>query len=230
MAYQVLKLDKLDRTPPWHPFILNSELTLKSIVKNGYRFESMPCGQVQYTKQLGDTIIQYEITIDCEKYEGKYLPSKEIFEEKNNIKDMQNIAELNSVEKSKILEEEITANKFYPWKLDEIDNCYQKISWRVFNISLGKSIDSIFIRDYVHNKGGYIIESTENWNTLEGGDFMVSHNDSNLYFLCTLVYDTYENQQEKKWQFRIIRNIPHLNQKSIMKQKSWQNKRTQYYN
>ncbi|MBJ2175299.1 hypothetical protein JBL43_13680 [Aureibaculum sp. A20] len=200
---------------------------MKSIVKDGYRFTSMPCGQVQFTKQIADTLIQYEVTIDCNKYDGKYQPLSEGNEEQVVLMDNQNNNKIHSEKQSKKLEDEITNNKFYPWKFDNIKDCYQNISWRVFNISLGSAIDSSFIRTYVHKKGGDIIESTENWDTKTGGNFMVSHNESSLYFFCTLINDN--NQKEEKWEFRIIRTIPKLDQKLFIKEKEWQNKRTEYY-
>jgi hypothetical protein len=48
-------------TPSNNPFILSPNLTLKSLINDGYRFLSMPCAQVQYSKTFGDTTIQYEV-------------------------------------------------------------------------------------------------------------------------------------------------------------------------
>lgn len=213
--YLICKPEKVDRRAPWHPFKLNSELTLKSIVKDGYRFNSSPCGFVQYTKELGDTIIQYEVYVDCNKYKKKYstpfLADLKTFMN-SNIK-----ANLIPKKANKTIEEEITENKFYPWNINEISNCYQKINWRVFTIHLGKTLDYECIRDFVFKKNGYIINDTIKWNADGSGSFMVYHSDSYLYFYCTITNNKRNNDTENDWEFQIIRHIPSLNQKTIQK-------------
>ena len=56
---------KQAQKPIWHPFKFATNITLESAVEDGFRFASMPCGQIQYTKTIADTTIQYEIDIDC---------------------------------------------------------------------------------------------------------------------------------------------------------------------
>jgi len=148
------KKNKIDRTPPWHPFKLNSHLNLKSIVENGYKFDSSPCGQVQYTKQIADTIIQYEVGIDCNDYKGHYDSSNlgiDIKEEDENSLDLEEVILKKEL---KTMEEMISENKYYPWKINEIKNCFQQIKWRVFTIDLGNKIDSLSLKKYIYNKGG----------------------------------------------------------------------------
>lgn len=230
LAYQLLKSDEVDRTPPWHPFKLNSELTLESVVKDGYRFASIPCGQVQYTKQIGDTIIQYEVEVDCMEYKGQYQPfTEDLPDEEIVTLNSSEEEELKSDKQKDTWEEERVLNKYFPWNLNEINDCYQKINWRVFTISLGTAIDSSFVRNYVQNKGGYIMESTGKWNSYSGGSFMVNYHDSNLYFFCTISNENYNDSENANWLFQIVRYIPQLDNKSIMKEKEWQKKKEKYY-
>jgi hypothetical protein len=229
LVYFYLKEEEVDRTPFWHPFELNSELTLESIVENGYRFAFMPCGQVQYTKQIGDTIIQYEVEIDCNKYNGKYQRPTEYVEEDESKENTLTKEKSKNTQISRTFEEEREENKYYPWKLGEISDCYQDISYRVFTISLGSSIDSSFVRNFVSKNGGYILSTTESWDTKSGGSFMVSHEESDLHFYCNLRSENYYDTEETNWQFEIVSSIPRLNQKSIIKEKNWQEKKNKYY-
>ncbi|WP_299137019.1 hypothetical protein [uncultured Tenacibaculum sp.] len=220
------KKDKIDRIPPWHPFKLNSNLNLKSIVENGYKFDSSPCGQVQYTKQIADTIIQYEVGIDCNDYKGQYDYSStlgiDIEEEDENSQNSKEV--ITSKENFKTIEEMISENKYYPWNIKEINNCFQQIKWRVFTIKLGKKIDSLSLKKFIYRKGGRVINLTKVWNSKNGGSFMVYHTESNLYFLCSLSY------REDNWEFKIIRTIPFLDQKLIKEDKEYRIKRDNYFN
>jgi len=219
--------DKTDKTPPFHPFKLNSNLNLESIVENGYKFSSMPCGQVQYTKQIADTIIQYEVGIDCNEYKGNYkIEMSDIYEEVE-LSDSTTI--VTSTKKIPTREEMISENKYYPWEINEIKNCYQKINWRVFTINLGAKIDSSSIEDFIYKKGGNIKELPKKWNSRDGGNFISYHSESRLYFFCSLVNERNNDSEENNWQFRIIRDIPNLDQKSIIKEKEWKKKRNNYY-
>ena len=229
LVYLFLKEDKVDRIPFWHPFELNSELTLESIVENGYRFAFMPCGQVQYTKQIGDTIIQYEVEIDCNKYNGKYQRSTTYFEEEDVLENTPIEEESKDAKVTKTMEEEVAENKCYPWNRKEINDCYQNINYRVFTISLGATIDSLFIRDYVSRNGGYILSSTEKWDTKNGGSFMVSYDESGLFFYCNLKTENYYDTEEPNWQLEIVSSIPKLNQKAILQEKQWQEKKNKYF-
>ncbi|MGB1042153.1 MAG: hypothetical protein ACPGU6_02070 [Tenacibaculum sp.] len=220
-----LKTENIDRKPPWHPFKLNSNLTLKSIVKDGYRFDSSPCGQVQYIKQIADTIIQYEVGIDCKDYKGKHTPNMFPIDESED--EIESEKENNS--KTKTLEQIIAKNKYHPWNIKDIKNCYQKINWRVYTIDLGKKIDSLSIKNFINNKGGTIIHLEKKWNTKKGGDFMVLHRDSNLYFHCSIDKKNYDGFKRENWCFQIIRTIPFLDQKLINKEKKQKLKRDNYY-
>lgn len=224
LIYLLLKPEQVDRTPPWHPFELNSELTLESIVEDGYRFVAMPCGQVQYLKQVGDTSIQYEVEVDCNKYVKKFRAEPEF-----NGEDIPEDTATDSSKKAQGIEEVVAENKYYPWYPEEIKGCYQNINWRVFTISLGPKIDTLALRKYIEQNGGYIMESTENWNSPKGGSFMVHHFESKLYFHCTVRNENIHQSEEVNWQFRITRHIPHLDQKSIMKEKERRRMIFNYY-
>ncbi len=218
--------EKVNRIPPWHPFKLNSNLTLKSIVKDGYRFDSSPCGQVQYIKQIADTVIQYQVGIDCFDYKGVYEHSMILgIEEDEDLESSK--TKIISQEKPKTREEMIAENKYYPWNIETTKNCYQKIDWRVFYFSLGAKIDSLFIKKYIENKGGNIVRSTERWNSKEGGSFMVYNPENNLYFLCDLTNNKTDSLDS--YDFSITRYIPNLDQKLTAKDKEQQIKRDTYY-
>ncbi|PKH50947.1 hypothetical protein CXF68_09740 [Tenacibaculum sp. Bg11-29] len=219
------KSENIDRTPYLHPFELNSNLNLKSIVKNGYKFASMPCGQVQYTKQIADTIIQYEVGIDCDKYEGKYemfmFPEEEEIEEETEGK-----SDLKTTYISKTLEEEIAENKYYPWELKEIENCYQEIKWRVYTINFGKDLDLEKVRNFIYKKGGNIVN--ENWNKEKGGNAIVYYRNNSLYFNIGISKDEF-SENNKTWVFNITRTIPYLDFEKIRKNTEQQKKRDKYY-
>lgn len=222
ICFQFSKTDDIDNSPPWHPFKLNSHLTLKSIVENGYRFGSSPCGFVQYQKQIADTIIQYEVTVDCKDYNGNYDPLKVSSKYNKNRKAIPN-------QKLKSREEMIAENKYYPWNPNEIESCYQSIKWRLFTINLGNEIDVVAIREYISKKGGTIISSTENWSGENGGNFMVYSNESNLYFFCS-INKCYEFSKDKNWCLQINTSIPILDPKLKAKEKQYELKRNKYYN
>lgn len=228
MAYLLFEPDNVDRTPPWHPFKLNSNLTLESLVEDGYRFASMPCGQVQYTKQIGDTIIQYEIEIDCEArteqdYEGIYA-----IEDEEDLIIIDSTATPDSTRTSDLesLQPEPLENIYYPWDINEIANCYQNVRWRVFTINLGSSIDSSWVRNYIYYKGGHIIDGLGNWDTKHGGSLLVQGDYlSNLYFVCHLSEEYNDLEDETNWQFTIYRHIPFLDQNATNEEKAWRDKK-----
>ena len=215
------KSENIDRTAYWHPFELNSNLNLKSIVKDGYKFASMPCGQVQYTKQIADTIIQYEVGIDCDKYEGKYemimYPEEEEIEEETELK---------TKYISKTREEKIAENKYYPWKLNEIKDCYQEINWRVYSVDFGKSLDLQKVRDFIYKKGGNIVN--ENWNKEVGGSAIVYYQNNSLYFSISLSKQEF-TESNKTWVFNIIKTIPFLDAEKKRKNIEQREKRNKYY-
>ena len=215
------KSENIDRTAYWHPFELNSNLNLKSIVENGYKFSSMPCGQVQYTKQIADTIIQYEVQIDCKEYKGKYV--REIYNEEVEIKE---VSESNSSNTFKTWEEEIAENKYYPWELNEIKDCYQEINWRTYTVNFGKNLDLEKVRDFIFKKGGNII--MENWNKDSGGNAIVYYRDNSLYFSVNLSKQEFTDNN-KTWVFQIIKTIPYLDSEKKRKNTEQQKKRDKYY-
>jgi hypothetical protein len=215
------KSENIDRTAYWHPFELNSNLNLKSIVENGYKFSSMPCGQVQYTKQIADTIIQYEVEIDCKEYKGKYV--REIYNEEVEIKE---VSESNSSNTIKTWEEEIAENKYYPWELNEIKDCYQEINWRIYTVNFGKNLDLEKVRDFIFKKGGNII--MENWNMESGGNAIVYYRDNSLYFSVNLSKEEFTDNN-KTWVFQIIKTIPYLDSEKKRKNTEQQKKRDKYY-
>ncbi|MFK7758240.1 MAG: hypothetical protein AB8B53_15020 [Flavobacteriales bacterium] len=209
-----------NQIPPWHPFELNSNLTLESLVEDGYRFSSMPCGQVQYVKQLGDTTIQYEVTIDCNDYseapdqtkESKFTQPKGFADYRGDL----------------TWEQALKANPYYPWDLAKIKDCYERVHWRIFSLNLGQSIDSLLILNYVKKYGAYMDSSMENWNSKEGGSFMAFHTDSELYFKCSIIFTDYE-YKEPSWQFQIVTKIPHLSHSNREKEEQYQSKRKAHW-
>lgn len=241
----LFEAENIDRTPPWHPFELNSELTLESIVQNGYRFSSFPCGQVQYSKEIGDTYIQYEVEVDCKSYDGHYdyeylelvdesdsslvivdleLDESELYKDTDSIE-----SELNREQDYKNWQEEITNNQYYPWDLNEIKDCYQKISWRYFARSLGSEIDSLGLIEYIESNDGYVITSTNDWNTTLGGSFMVRYDKTELYFRCFIGKESNAETEEPQWSLDITSRIPQLNQKAINEQQDRRAKIQEYY-
>jgi len=215
------KSENIDRTAYWHPFELNSNLNLRSIVSDGYKFASMPCGQVQYTKQIADTIIQYEVEIDCKKYKGKY--KREFFTEEVEMEDFSESNSNNTVE---TWEEEIAKNKYYPWKLNEIKNCYQEINWRIYTVNFGENLDLEKVRDFIYEKDGNII--MENWNKETGGDAIVYYRDNSIYFSVNISKEEF-TKNNKTWVFKIKRTIPYLDSEKKRKNTEQQKKRDKYY-
>ena len=215
------KSENIDRTPYWHPFELNSNLNLKSIVKDGYKFASMPCGQVQYAKQIADTIIRYGIEIDCKEYKGKYI--WEIYTEEVEIEEA---SESNLNNTFKTWEEEIAENKYYPWELNEIKDCYQEINWRVYSVNFGENLDLEKVRDFIYKKDGNIV--MENWNKETGGNAIVYYRKNLLYFSINLSKEEF-TKNNGTWVFQIIKTIPYLDAEKKRKNSEQQKKRDKYY-
>jgi hypothetical protein len=225
----MLKTDDVDQHPPWHPFELNSELTLQSIVKDGYRFAGMPCGQVQYIKNMGNTTIQYEVEVDCSSYEGKYDPHESLIEEDTIPPSKYEPTSKEIAERRKkylIWKKEMIANHYYPWNINDIKDCYQNIWARFFTLNLGETVDRNFIKSYVRENGGRILNSSDNWDLQNGGTFFVEHVESNLYFQCSIEKS---HPDERLWELRIVRTIPKLDQKKILKEKIWKEKKAAFY-
>ncbi len=217
LLYLLFRPEAIDRIPPWHPFQLNSDLTLGSIVDDGYRFASMPCGQVQYTKPLGDTIIQYEVEVDCRSYHGKHEPNfefggDEVIPDLNEGERTQEEIEQEKLS-ARNWEAAVKSNAYYPWTPNEIEGCYQNINWRVFTIVLGQTIDSLFIEDYIRSKDGVVNEHLSDWNARDGGNIVVYYPATSIYFQCSLSRD-WSSEESEQWEFRIVRTIPDLDQRA----------------
>ena len=216
LGYMYLKATEVDRSPPWHPFQLNSELTLESIVEEGYRFTGAPCGQVQFDKQVGNTTIQYEVELDCLPNNGALLFLERL--SKSNNHETQEIEEVVSRD-----------DPYYPYTSKEVKRCPSAINWRYFKLNLGSKIDSSFIRSYVSNNGGRILEYTEQWNATNGGRFMVYHKESELYFDCSLSDHRARENDEPKWVLSIYSHIPAINQRLIKKREDREAKIRAYH-
>jgi len=233
---------QVDRTPPWHPFELNSNINLKSLVEEGYRCFAIPCGQAQFIKTIGDTMIQYDVSsIDCNTYEGNYDPS--LFELEELNLDTTLLIEEDTLTKSEIILSDSAyyfadlefwkkihkENPYYPYEIDEIEDCYQGINWRIFQFYM-KDIDSSWVVNYIKNNGGHIIENYQNWNSSDGGEFLVYHNDSDLYFRCWInKNESFTWDDTKNWDFTIVRTIPHLDQQRQNLEKSREEKQLRYH-
>ena len=191
---------KVDRKPPWQPFELNPNLTLKSLVDKGYKFAGMPCGQVQYIKEIGDTTIQYEVEIDCNTYSRNFRSLNTWLEEK-------------VYPKAKEVEED---DPFYPFDYQQIKNCYQKISYRWYRFNIDKP-EQEAIRKFVESKDCHIISETQNWDADGSGSFMVYNRKKALYFHCVVSQKDNLNTLEEKpyWQFSISSTIPLLDTERI---------------
>ncbi|SEB49891.1 hypothetical protein SAMN04489761_1060 [Tenacibaculum sp. MAR_2009_124] len=214
--------ENINRTAYWHPFELNSNINLESIVNDGYRYSSAPCGFVQYTKQIADTIIQYEVYVDCKTYEGVYEPILfEIEDEPTELSE----SETNDTEIT--WEEEIAKNKYYPWKFNEVKDCYQGINWRIYTVNLGESLDLNKVRDFIHKKGGRII--MENWSDDKGGSVIVYYRENALYF-CVNVSKEKIEKNNGSWVLGITRTIPHLDYLKERQSIDRQKKMDKYYN
>ena len=230
---------KVDRTPIWHPFELNSNINLDALVANGYRCFAMPCGQPQFIKTIGDTSIRYDVSgIDCNSYEGYsnvsgfetndeiiHLTSNNFQEKEMEVGQEDSLNTNNEKSWWNDLHEE---NPYYPYQKDEIKNCYQSINWRVFRINM-KEIDSLWIVDYVTQNGG-MITHYQDWDSKNGGRFLVYHLDSDIYYDCVIDKDEHFSLDEDiNWYFGIVRTIPHLDQQRKIQEKLRIEKRNQYY-
>jgi hypothetical protein len=235
---------KIETTPFWHPFKLNSNISLEALVRNGYRCFSSPCGQPQFIKTIGDTMVQYDVSsIDCKTYEGHFditaldLENQEIVLDTNKVNGLSS-ADVNIIPQTDsalhfntmdIWKELHTYNPYYPYEYEQIKDCYQGIKWRIFQISM-KSIDSLWVENYIVSKGGYIVSDFQNWNAVDGGSFLVYYNETDLYFRCSISKDEYYTwDNEKNWNFTIIRTIPHLDQQRQKLESIREQKRFKYY-
>ncbi|MGD1847208.1 MAG: hypothetical protein ACFB10_17595 [Salibacteraceae bacterium] len=190
----------VDRSPHWHPFEVNSALTLEALVEDGYRFAAAPCGQVQFIKTVGDNSIQYEVEITC-PIEAE-------------------ISSCDKVSEEKTLEETIAKNPYYPFCINDIQGCKEIISWRLYHLKLGKTIDSLKIIQLVESFGGYVRSIGNGWTTATGGNVLVYYAPNELLFYC-LIQKEYEvdslgNPIDSTFVFSIADRIPNLAPKPII--------------
>lgn len=235
---------KVDRTPIWHPFELNSNIDLKSLVKEGYRCMGRPCGQAQFVKINGDTSIQYDINgIDCNSYSGHFDPDELEYElEEKELIPITNYKQDSAIteneeplsdsardeKKISMWKEFYSENPYYPYDSNKIDDCYQNISFRVYRIYM-KSIDSNKIVQFINENDG-IIGTFQDWNTRDGGKFLVFHSPSSLFFICTITKSELFNwKEDRNWEFKIERFIPYLDQQAKLRAiEHWKKKRAYY--
>lgn len=205
---------EIDRKPPWQPFELNPNLTLKSLVDEGYKFAGMPCRQVQYIKEIGDTIIQYEMEVDCNNYS-------------RNFRGLNIWLEENVYPKAKEIEED---DPFYPFDYQRIKNCYQKINARWYHFKIDKP-DREAIQKFVESRSCGVVSETENWNADGSGSFMVYNRKNALYFHCIVAQKDNLNKLKEKpyWQFSISSTIPFLDTERIHSEEERKTKRDEYW-
>lgn len=189
----------IDIKPPWEPFELNSNLTLKSIVEDGYRFGAMPCGQVQFVKTIADTSIQYEVHVDCKNYSKwwntLFTDETEALWKRKNVND-----------------------PYYPFTQNEVSACYERINWRIYRVRMSKPNISK-IRTLIEKKNCQILTDTEKWDDDIGGNFIVYNPESYLYFQCTISKrNSYNNEilEDLDWEFKTISSIPYLDSEKII--------------
>ena len=176
--FYLSKRDKAHK-PIWHPFIVEKNITLESVVEDGFSFASMPCGQIQYSKTIADTTIQYEIDIDCSNTWYNLLLYPNIESDSFHY---------TSREKNgKIYKGSIERNKYYPWDIEQVRNCKHKANYSWYIVNLGQSIDSIKVVEFVE-KNQASIESSSNWNSEEGGSFLAYSYHTKLSFSCEIKY------------------------------------------
>ena len=230
ITYTISKPD-VNHTPIWHPFKLNSNITLEALVMDGYRCFGTPCGQPQFFKTIGDTTIQYDVgQINCDldgghdNYQligyglGELDPSIEV---KNQNSETYRDTLLSD---SEIHDQEVemwkdrhAINPYFPYDINEVRDCYQGINWRIYTIKL-QGIDSLAIVDFVKRNGGYF-SAFEDWNAKDGGSFLVNHYKSDLFFICFI----------SPKEFSIIRSIPHLDQSRELLERKREEKSANYY-
>jgi hypothetical protein len=200
------------RVPPWHPFEVRSDLRLDDLVADGYRFWDMPCGMVHFSKTIGDTTIRYGINISCETYEGKYV--REPLELSDYLEDSVEpsdsaAAEEEATRSAKLWELQRLREPYWPFDPDSVRNCYQTNTWRHYWFTM-ETIDSLAIRQFVENHGGFLF--AEHWNSTTGGEFMVGTTTNHLTFSCSIERDHDHEGNYLPWEFVMITKIPFLDQ------------------
>ncbi|KAA3630587.1 MAG: hypothetical protein DWQ02_17875 [Bacteroidetes bacterium] len=204
--YSWVKKNEINRKPPWSPFELNSNITLGSLVENGYKFVGMPCGQVQYAKSFGDTTIQYEIEVDCNSYFGKYKPDTSFLESYLTPK----------------------TNPFYPYNFKEIKKCYQGIAYRFYMLNFSDANSDQVIR-FVEKNDCILVPGTFQWDEKSNGQFIVYNPSSKLYFICRLEQEVFDEKRKNEWTLVISSQIPYLDQFRIKREKERQRKKERYF-
>ncbi|UTW62975.1 hypothetical protein KFE98_02105 [bacterium SCSIO 12741] len=220
---------EIDREPYWHPFELNPNLNLKALVDDGYRCVSMPCGQPQFVKTIGDTSIQYDVSsLTCsnqyydlverlleqerEEFNSEFLSD---FVEIDPAQDTVESIDTNKVDPENPFAQEISKNPYFPYIYDDIKDCEYDIHWRVFSFKMD-SLDSLGVADYIRSKGGYPFRANP-WSPDEGGIFWAHFAKTGIYFRCHVVPEyNYEMDSILGYEFQIIREIPLLDRNRLV--------------
>ncbi|MEM8524719.1 MAG: hypothetical protein AAGG68_08745 [Bacteroidota bacterium] len=206
------RTQKIDQKPSWHPFELNPNLTLKSLVDEGYKFGAMPCGQVQYFKTIGDTTIQYELDIDCHSYNKKFKWLHEMLGMGSRYSD-----------------KEISKDDpFYPFDYQHIKNCYQGINLRFFYFKMDEPNREEIVK-FTENKNCQIV--FENWNEDGSGAIRVYNRKNRLHFHCTITEESFFDgrKEESYWQFFIASEMPFLDTKRMRFEEERKKSRDEYW-
>jgi len=207
-----LSSENIDQKPRWHPFELNPNLTLKSLVDEGYKFGAMPCGQVQYFKTIGDTTIQYEVGIDCHSYNKKF-------------KWLHEMLDMGSRYSNKEISKD---DPFYPFDYQHVKNCYQGINLRYFCFEMIEP-NREEIKKFIESKHGHIVY--EDWNEDGSGAIRVYNSKDRLYFYCAITEESFFDgrKEESYWQFSIASEMPFLDTNRMRFEEERKRKRDEYW-
>lgn len=227
--------EEKDPIPPFHPFEVRSDLTLESLVSDGYRLSGTPCGQPIFSKTIGDTTISYDLSrIDCKSYEGKHerepLYLEEIEMSVDTAKSVQNEIEIEPQPKEPWFQKYVDANPYYPFDPDSIKNCFSDIRWRGFQMGL-VNLDSNEIISMLKSYDGTITES--DWNTKIGGIITVYYEPLDIIFLCSIrpkeQDEIYNESEIYNWFFEIRSAIPMLDHERIEEDRKRKIKIQEFY-
>jgi len=236
----------VDRTPTFHPFEVNPNLTLESLVENGYSCYSMPCGMIIFGKWQGDTLISYQIDVDCQDYSGSWeeeqwqlleleleeeemIPQAVAEEDTNAIEIPEPDTPVTYNPHMSQFAEDVAENPYYPFELNEIKGCYQEVLSRSYSFDTD-TIDSTALVGFIERYGGRVIDYNLEKNTHRGGSITVYHEKNDLYFVCRLYDNRYdEDSLSPRWSFAIISDIPLLDVARMKKKEAWETKKRRYY-
>ncbi len=222
------------RVPPWHPFELRSDLTLDDLVADGYRFSDMPCGMVHFAKTIGDTTIRYHINIDCERYKGKHVErlaydlvlveEEELIFRDEPADTASQVAAAPAAPDPRELERQ--QDPYWPIDAKDARRCHQDLSWRHYWFTM-ETIDSLAIRRWVEQHGGYMY--SEDWNCSTGGDFIVVHLKNNLLFNARIDRDHDQDGNFLPWELTMTTSIPFLDHERYEAHLEREKRKDRYY-